>query len=388
MQKALRVIAKSLAIFLIVLFVITALLALSLSTAGWRLFGPNLYKRALAKEDIYARVPALAGEQILYSLNYNPCAEDPDCVEGERGDQDGGRVGELLDPDTTPFFLSNLAQEDFESIIADMAPSPWLQEQTESVIDQVFAYLNSGDELEIIVSLAAFKERLTGEEGTRAFMRVAMAQPLCTPEQAEIIASDEDIAPEDMPICRPSEPLRERYTDKAQKTLHTVNADILNEVSVLTFAEEEGVDVSLIEEIRLFGNDPRVVFQVAKWGTRLSSLVPITLLLLATLVVVRSWESWARWWSVPFLVIGIAGLVLALTALPANWALGVYAADQAPPELTQNLVSASLGLEKFIARALVLSVAIQSSILALLGLLLRWLSSLLINRRIEAYDWS
>ena len=385
MRKALRVIAKSIAVVFVILFVITALLTLPLSTAGWRLFGPNLYKRALAKEDICARVPALAGEQIIYSLNYNPCAEDPDCQEGERGDQDGGEVGELMDPDTTPYFLSPLTQDDFESIITDLAPPQWLQEQAESAIDQIFAYLNFGDESEVTISLVALKERLTGEEGIRAFMRMAMAQPLCTPEQVEIIESDEDIAPEDMPICRPPEPLKEKYTNKAQKTLRTVSADILDEVSVITLAEGEGVDVTPAEESGPFGDDPRVVFQIAKWGMRLSPLLPLTMLLLATLLIVRSWQSWARWWSIPLLIVGIAGLVLALAALPANWALGVYIAEQAPPEFTQNLVNAGLSLEKFVARALVTGITIQSSILALLGLVLIGVSSLLKKRELEWY---
>ncbi len=384
MRKALRFIANSIAIVFVALFVITALLTLPLSTAGWRLFGPNLYKRALAEQNIYQRGPALASEQILHSMNYNPCAEDPDCLEGERGEQDGGEVGELMDPNITPFFLLSLTKEDLESTIADLAPPQWLQEQTESVIDQTFAYLNFGGEPEITISLIALKERLTGEEGTRAFMRMSMAQPLCTPEQVEIVESDEDIAPEDMPICRPPEPLKERYADKAHQTLQAVATDILDEAGVITLAEEEGVSVSLPEEPGpVENNDPRVEFQIVKWSLRLSPLVPITMLLLATLIVVRSQKGWARWWSVSFLIAGIAGLVLALAALPANWAIGAYVVGQAPPEFTQNLVNAGLGLEKFIVRSLVTWVAIESGILALLGLLLLGISSS--NRKAMEY---
>jgi hypothetical protein len=382
MRKALRFIAKTIAVVLVALFVITALLTLPLSAAGWRLFSPNLYKRALAEQNIYQRGPALTSEQILHSMNYDPCAEDPDCLEGERGEQDGGEVGELMDPGTTPFFLLNLKKQDLESIIINLAPPKWLQAQTESVIDQIFAYLNFGGEPEITISLAALKERLAGEEGTRAFMRMAMAQPLCTPEQVAIVESDEDIAPEDMPICRPPEPLKERYADKAHQTLQAVATDILDEVSVITLAEEEGVSVSLPEEPGPLGNDPRVKFQIVKWSTRLSPLVPITMLLFATLIVVRSRKGWARWWSISFLIAGVAGLVLALAALPANWALGAYAAGQVPPELTQNLVNAGLDLEKFIVRSLVTWVAIESGILTLLGLLLLGIS----NRKAMEYS--
>jgi hypothetical protein len=376
MSQAVSFIAKSVAVVFVALFVITALLALPLSTAGWRLFGPSLYKRALEAEAIYERMPALASEQIVHSIAYDICAGDPGCVEGMQGEQSGGEVGQLLDAGITPSFLLNLTREDLESITADLAPPRWLREQTESAIDQIFAYLNFGD-AEITVSLIAFKQRLGGEEGTRAFMRMAMAQPPCTPEQIAIVESDKSIAPENMPICRPPQPSRERYADKARKTLRTVAANFLDEVSVITLAEEEGVPVSLPEEPGSWQDDPRVEFQIVKWSLRLSPFVPLVMLLLATLVVVRSWRKWARWWSIPLLIVGVAGLLLAVAALPANLALGAYGANQVPPEFSQNLVLAALDVEKHIARAMAMWIAIESSILTLLGLLLLGLSALL-----------
>lgn len=386
MHKVLGFITKAIAVVFVALFVITALLALPLSTAGWRLFGPNLYKRALAGEAIYERAPALASEQIVHSINYNRCAEDPDCKEGEPGARDGGEMGELLDPGITPFFLLSLSTKDLESIIADLAPPRWLQEQSESVVDQTFAYLNFGGEPEITVSLIAFKQRLAGETGTRAFMRMAMAQPPCTPEQVALIESDEDIAPEDMPICRPPEPLKERYADKAHKTLQKVAKNFLDEVSVITLAEEEGVSVSLPDELDSWENDPRVEFQIAKWSMRLSPVVPVLMLLLATLAVVRSWSRWARWWSISLLIAGVVGLLLAVAALPANLALCAYGAGQVPSEFSQNLVNAALDVEKHIARSLVTWIAIESGVLTLLGMLLFGLSALLGRDAIEDYD--
>jgi hypothetical protein len=387
MRKTFGFIAESIAVIFVALFVVTALLAVPLSTAGWRLFGPNLYKRALAEQAIYERAPALAGEQITRSITYGACAENPDCPERERGKQAGGEVSELLDPGITPFFLLNLTQEDFESIIAGLAPPRWLQEQIESVIGQTLAYLNLSGDPQITVSLIAFKQRLVGDEGTRAFMRMAMAQPLCTPGQVALVGSDEDIAPEDMPICRPPEPLRERYADRAHETLQAVAAtSILDQVDVITVAEEEGVPISLPEEPASWRDDPRVEFQIVKWSLRLSPFVPLVLLLLATLAAVRSWGRWARWWSIPLLIVGVVGLLLAVAALPANLALCAYGAAQVPAEFSRGVVDAGLGVEKTIVRSLVTSIAIESGILTLLGLLLFALAALLRRGSIEDYD--
>jgi hypothetical protein len=377
MHKTLSFLAKFLATILAILFVVTALLALPLSTAGWRLFGPNPYKHALAEEAIYGRAPALASEQIAYSIAYTLCSGDLDCVEEMQGEQSSGKVKDVLDPGIVASFLLNLTEKDLESTVADLAPPQWIKEQTEHVIDQIFAYLNFGGDSDITVSLIAFKRRLAGEEGTRAFMRLAAAQPPCTPEQIAIVESDEDIEPEDMPICRPPQPLRERYADKARKTLQKVAADAVDEINVITLAEEEGVSISLPEEPASWREDPRVEFQIIKWSLRLSPFVPLVFLLLITLVAVRSWRSWARWWSIPLLIVGIAGLLLAAAALPANLALGAYGANQVPPEFSQSLVQAALDVEKHIARSLVTWVAIESSILTLLGLLLLGLSALL-----------
>jgi len=374
MHKTLTFLAKFFATILAIFFVVTALLALPLSTASWRLFGPNPYKHALAEEAIYERAPALASEQIAYSIAYDLCSGDLDCVEEMQDEQSGGDV---LDPGIVPSFLLNLTEKDLESIVADLAPPRWIREQAERVIDQTFAYLNFGGDPDITVSLIAFKRRLAGEEGTRAFMRMALAQPPCTPEQIAIVESDEDIAPEDMPICRPPQPLRERYADKARETLQAVAADVVDEINVITLAEEEGVSISLPEEPASWRDDPRIEFQIIRWSLRLSPFVPLVFLLLVTLVAVRSWRSWARWWSIPLLIVGVAGLLLAAAALPANLALCAYGVNQVSPEFSQSLVQAALDVEKHIARSLAAWIAIESGILTLLGLLLLGLSALL-----------
>ena len=114
MQKALGAIIKSIATVLIALFIITALLSLPLFNAGWHLLGPGLYKRALAEQNIYERFPALASEQIVYSMHYDPCEENPEseeCLtEGQPGEEE-----ESPEEGGPPPFLQNLTRRTMRS---------------------------------------------------------------------------------------------------------------------------------------------------------------------------------------------------------------------------------------------------------------------------------
>jgi hypothetical protein len=384
MQKTFRVIARSMAVIFAILFVVMALLALPLANAGWRLFGPRLYKRALIKQDTYGQIPTMVGVQVTHSLTYFACLGKPetaDCVREASGREDGGEVNELLDPGITPFFLLNLTQTDIEHIVTDLAPSPWIQEQTESLIDQVFAYLNYGGEPTLSVSLDAFRERLSGEAGIRAFMRMAQAQPPCTPEQNAVISREATVAPEEMPICQPSQALEEAYTEKTEQALQAVADDVVKEIDLIALVEEEGVSLYLPKERGPLRDDPRAQFQLAKWTLRSSPLIPLLALTCMTLAIARSGDSWARWWSIPLLITGSIGLLASLVALPANWALCTYLVSHTPAELAPSVVNVGLDVERFIARSLVLWTAIECSVLTALGLLLLGVSSMQERRR-------
>ncbi len=375
MRKVLTFVAKFIAAICAILFVVTALLALPLFNIGLHLFSPNLYKRALMEQKVYERLPAIAGEQIVYSITYNPCTENPESEACQAEGESGQEEGESPEEGSLPSFLQNLTQKDYEGIIAELAPPRWLQEQAESVIDQVFAYLDYESEPVLTISLVDLKERIAGEEGVRAFMRLARIQPNCTPEQIEAIESDAEATPEELPLCKPPEPLAEKYAQKARQTLQAVAADIPDETTVdlSTLGQEEGEAGAEVpaEEESPFGDDPRPIFQIVRWGTRLSPLVPVALLLLVTLFGVRSWKGWMQWWGIPFLIAGVIWAGLALATLPAmDWAIKVYLADSMPPEFTPSSMAMGLDVGRYIVRTLVTWIGIMAGLLGSLGLLL------------------
>jgi hypothetical protein len=386
MRRVLTFVARFIAAICAILFVITALLALPLFNIGLHLFSPDLYKRALAEQKVYERLPAIAGEQIVYSITYNPCQENPEserCLaEGKAGEGEG----ESPDQGGLPPFLQNLAQKEYEGIIADLAPPQWLQARAESIIDQVFAYLDYESDPVLAISLVDLKERISGEDGLRVFMRLARVQPNCTPEQVEIIRSDVEATPEDLPLCEPPEPLAEKYAQKARQVLQTVAGDIPDETAVdlSTLGQEKGEagTEAPTEKESPFGDDPRPIFQIVRWGMRLSPLVPVALLLLVTLFGVRSWKGWMQWWGIPFLIVGVIWGGLALATLPAmDWASKVYLADSMPPEFTPHFIAMGLDVGRYIVRTLATWIGTIAGLLGSLGLLLIAVSLFLKGKR-------
>ncbi len=58
-------------------FIVTTLLALLLTGIDRQLMDADLYKEALREEQAYGRMPRIFAEQIVLSVNYNPCNENP-----------------------------------------------------------------------------------------------------------------------------------------------------------------------------------------------------------------------------------------------------------------------------------------------------------------------
>jgi hypothetical protein len=82
--------ARGVATVLAVLFVLLTPLIMLLFNLQHHLFNPDLYKRALAEQNFYQQLPSLVGEQLVTTMLYNPCEEDPSLCEGEGPPEDRG----------------------------------------------------------------------------------------------------------------------------------------------------------------------------------------------------------------------------------------------------------------------------------------------------------
>lgn len=323
-----NLVAKLIALVLAGLFVIVTVAVLLLVNVQQQLLHPDLYKRALARQHVYERFPALVAGQIV-----------------SRTPADTGNG--------LPESVRHLSQADYEAILADLLPAAWLQTQAEGAIDQVFSYLDADEPAAAIkVSLAEVKARVAGEEGVRAALRLVRSWPPCTIGQ---LAAWAGAGIEEIPTCRPPEEVLTAFTPKIR--------ELLSEVATRQIPDE--ISASMPED------DPRPVFRQVLAGARLSPLLPVVLILLVTLFGVRSLKGLLRWWGIPFLIVGLAGIGLAGAILPGtNWAIAHWDIAARADVAESGLVRAGLDVGRYVVRMLATWFAVEAGAIALLGLVL------------------
>ncbi|MBI3362710.1 MAG: hypothetical protein HY023_16535, partial [Chloroflexi bacterium] len=118
------------------------------------------------------------------------------------------------------------------------------------------------------------------------------------------------------------------------------------------------------------GNNPREVLRIVRRGLRLSPFLPAGLILLVTLFGVRSLNGWLLWWGIPFLIVGLMGVTLAVAILPAmNWAFATYAAaDKLPPTLSPGLLQTGFDTARQIAGTLARWIGSEAGAMGVIGL--------------------
>lgn len=403
----LNLLSKFVAFIFAMLFVVTALLALLLFNVGWQLFDPSLYKRALVEQHIYEKFPSLVAEQLAFQLAYaekyagidtenmTASPELEACLRGTLGDEAFNAIaGFEREPDDAeieqmrscfaqygevegnggggpPPGLASLTSADWEAMLSILIPRAWMQAQAESVIDQAFALLDSADPAPpITISLVELREHLAGGAAVEAFLYVVRGRPPCTAEQLAVLASG---PLQDLPPCRPPEEMLGAMAQEGAKVLTEAIVKVPDEVDLsrIFLAEGESSERPPSQGSGPLGDNPREVLRQIRWGLKLSPLLPAALLLLVTLFGVRSLRGWQRWWGITFLLVGLAGLGLAVAALPAvDWATATYVVGKLPPSMSPNLTQAGLDLGRYIMRALVTWIRGEAGVITLAGLAL------------------
>ncbi|MCF6278487.1 MAG: hypothetical protein L3J16_07050, partial [Anaerolineales bacterium] len=213
MKNFLSVFLKFIAVLLAVAFVITTLASLFLYNIEESAFEPDLYKNALVDENIYDRLPSVIGEQLVTSLGFEVCTQNPiacdlenrdpaleQCLDDTLGSQAYQALvwnerspteAELqrVEPCFSEFgmptaqgeqselapFMENLTAKDWELLIIGLIPPDELQQMTESGIDEFFAFLN-GEQSQASIPMERIKRRLAGDEGLNAVLRFLKVQ--------------------------------------------------------------------------------------------------------------------------------------------------------------------------------------------------------------------
>jgi hypothetical protein len=387
---------RLLAVLLCLAFLVTIVVVLLLVNADSLLLSPSVYQNALARERIYERLPSLAAEQIHLSLHRpgqgvtwegggNPlqyagpealsCSMDAlgepafrDILGGIRAPSQQEiatltecGVGPSADGSEAPEFFKVLTIDQWGSILRTLLPADWLQAQVEGVLQQAFAILDTpGAPLSITIDMRDFKTRLTGPAGTEALLQIIRTLPPCAegslPDPAD---------PSSLLECKPPDNMMPQIEAQIPPALAEAVKEIPDQLDVLEPIRGAGA-LNLDQYGLPIG--PRQILQIGRWIVRLSPILCIVILVLVTLLVVRSWRGFLRWWGVPILA---AGVGVVLTAIAIWLGLDVLISlgrENMPASISPGVFDTGAGVLVFIAHRYALIAGGEGIVLGCIGL--------------------
>jgi hypothetical protein len=404
-RKFLSVIARVIAAIFAFLFVITTLLAILLTTLNGQMFNSRLYKNAMVELNIYGRLPEIVGTAITTSFMIGPCdqnqltcsidgtsSELQICLKTALGtaayqaigsgsrsptsaelhlaqpcleEYGPGQAANLQSRDSgsgMPLFMQNLTAADWHAFLSIVLPPDNLKSMTESILDQMFAYLN-GEVDSVYVPLDTLKQRLLGQSGADLFLQLLNSQPPCNDQDLSQLLLGTSSG--GMVFCKPPEEVLPVVTALLPDLLNSVVPHIPDKAFII----KPPAPGTPIPGSGPFGADPISTLRTIRLVMRLSLLIPLVLLLLVTLFAVRNLKSWMRWWGIPFFVAGTITLLFGISIVPAfksTWTW--FIAPRIPAFIPAAIPSIGLELLRSIIHSLSGWIIVPGIILCALGL--------------------
>lgn len=351
--------ARILAAICLVLFIVSAVIALLLVNIRFHLLSPETYSQAFSDAGVYEKLPGLAADQLLYGMAFNPCLADPSQCEGEGTEAGTPGVGE----GGPPGYFSNLPEDVWGSILSDLIDPSWLEAQTESVMEQVFSILTEGSTQEsIVLSLVEIKDRVRGEGGYRAVLNAIQAQPDCTLEQmleiTEAFASQG--LSDSVLICRPSE-------DVMALVEPYVRSGLAEVVETLPAS----VEIDIPAELRVANSGAATALSIARAAFQFAPWIALFWLLAVTVFAVRDVRSWLGWWGSGLFMTGlVTGIMGAVIGPVLGWSLDRYLLSQGPSDFSPAVMTIALDVVDSIVSGYSGRVIPQAGLILGIGLLM------------------
>lgn len=254
------------------------------------------------------------------------------------------------DTDSQLAIFKNLTAKDWEVLITSLFTQDTLQTFTEESMDAAFDFLN-GNADNVEIPLYLIKEPLLNEEGVDAVFAFLAAQPSCTTE--DMLEMANAMTGGELVFCNPPEESIVLIKPMIEAQLKTYAENIPDTQTVL---KDVGLNTQFLE-----AQSVRVLM-------RLSPLVPLALLMLITVLVVRSLQSWLRWWGIPMLIAGGLGLLFSLMAGPILQSLfNLLFLSRVPMGLSGSVLDLSYDIFTSVAHNLVENMALYALITAIIG---------------------
>lgn len=235
-----------------------------------------------------------------------------------------------LSDDVVPALISEVAREQarllnapladvepivLRTVIHEVLPPGWVATQVDAVVDALFDFLTVGNQTPATLEIDAgtILNRLRGEPGRQAILVALQQLPQCTGAQLgfsfETGYFEEACVPPDAPL-----------SDIATR-VHSTVVDTLAQSPEVP-AQIEPLTVPVLDEnmlppaARARLNQLRLIFALIQDRAWMLWLIPLSALLLMTLVAVRSFNDLSYWWGWSFLVAGFIALFLAIFTPP------------------------------------------------------------------------
>ena len=415
MSKFWTGVARFFAAIFAILFVLTAIAAMLLVSVDRRLLVSATYKNALARQQVYARLPRIIAEQLVMTVNYNPCASNPltcenaspqfqDCAKTVLGANrytalSAGTVQpsdseiQLLQPcidkygaghqsqqtTTNPSanssaIFKSMSVENMETVISMLIPPQELKKMTESILDQIFAYVN-GQQDTITISLVGLKQRIASQAGVNAIIKLIRSQPDCTIQQAIDLQVSLLLGKGQIMLCRPPEAVISLVTPALKSLLQTAASQI---------PDTRVITPQILANTANFGplgKGPIGGIRLAHLVMRLSPDLPLLFLLLISFLAVRSLKGWLRWWGIPFFFTGLLSVGLVVSAsvfFEQAWL--VLLVKRIPAYISLGVTTMIHDLARALLQAYLVGILLGGLALALLGLGM-WIGSGLIKKK-------
>lgn len=385
------------AALLAILFVITVILVLLLLNADQMLFTPALYQNALSESHIYEQLPRLAAEQIysqMHNMGSGGWAEGnplqgadqqaQGCARADLGDtayeeilsgyrkptqkeierMQGCGIGSSSSGEGgAPAFFTALTSDQWSSILTQLLPAQWLRTTTESVLRQAFDMISDpAAPVRVNILLQEFKTRLTGQAGVDVVKQILAALPPCPAGQ--IPTSDN---PSQLLECRPSDEVMAQVEPQIREALQQAATGIPDEVDLLQPVREAGM---LSANATNLPAPPRQLLLYGRWIVRLSPILCLGLLVLITLLAVRSWKGWLRWWGFPILSAGLGTVVTAAVAWGGLAMLISLARQDLPANFAPDLLETLGVILTAVVRQFALALGGQGAVIGFVGFIM------------------
>lgn len=331
---------KTLAAICAALFILAGVPVLLLFNIERRALESTTYKQAFEDQQLYARMPGLMAAALSTTLSQN-----------------GG----------TPPFLRELTAEEWQATITTLLPPEELRAMADQTLDSAFDYLNFRSN-SVVISLQPVKARLAGEAGVNVVREFLRTQPQCTMEQLTQMGLG--LLSGQVILCNPPDEAVGFFAPFIQSQLETITATFPNEIALVP-GTESGTP-----------SDPRLRLQWVRSGIVFSPYFLFLLLLAIAVFAVRSLRDLLLWWGWPLLITGAVAALIALTSSPlVGWFLQfiiqIYGAAFLPPMLASTIGETASA----VARQMLVPVIIQGFIIAMIGLMMVLLGTLMRRRQ-------